>query len=517
MPSGCIVRKNAYYDSVFLMRVAKRIAESEGMVRAAAVMGTENNKESLGSLGIGRDEMSNASANDLIVAIEARSEDALNRAFDNLEEWLHPAAVRDQTGAVVRTLSEAVTVQSSTNLAVISVPGEYAAREARNALEMGLNVFLFSDNVSIESEVELKRFARERGLIVMGPDCGTAIIAGIGIGFANIVRRGPVGVIGASGTGIQEITTLVHRAGSGVSHAIGIGSHDLSDAVDAISALSAFDALEADVGTKVIVIISKPPGRKALKHVNERIRRCRKPVVTCFLGTQEDLVEPVPHCQVALSMEEAARLAVAAATGKTPPELGPDASDVAARLRSERAGKKSKQKYIRGVFAGGTFCYQAQQILRDAGIEVHSNAPLEGNPTVKDSSKSVAHTIIDMGADEFTKGRPHPMIDSGSRRERIEAEGQDLEVAVLLLDFILGFNCVADPAGELIPTIRDTKRKVEQEGGDLTVVASVCGTEEDPQGLKSQVERLEEAAVVVFPSTARAARFCTQLVGSYDG
>jgi succinyl-CoA synthetase alpha subunit len=245
MLTGYVIRKNEYHDSVFLMRVAKQISEREGVLEAAAFMGTERNKALLADIGFSEGEVSAATPNDLIMAVKAENTQILTTVLENIESWLHSEQDISETSDM-RTLEEAVAREPNANLAVISVPGAYAAREAKRALEKGLHVFLFSDNVSLEKERSLKEYAREHGLIVMGPDCGTAIIGGAGIGFANVVRRGPIGVIGTSGTGIQEFTSLVHHYGSGISHAIGTGSRDLSDAIGGLSTVSALNALESD-------------------------------------------------------------------------------------------------------------------------------------------------------------------------------------------------------------------------------------------------------------------------------
>lgn len=513
MVTGCIIRKNEYHDSVFLMRVAKRLSAQKGILQAAALMGTEKNKKLLAEIGVSGAEIMAATANDLILAVQAENQQALTAVLEDIDPWLHPGSEHTDP-SVIRTLEEAQARQPHSNLAVISVPGEYAGPEARRALERGLHVFLFSDNVPLDRERSLKEYARDHGLIVMGPDCGTAIIGGVGIGFANVVRRGPIGVIGASGTGIQEFTTLVHQAGSGISHAIGTGSRDLSEAIGGISVLSAFDALESDPQTQVIAILSKPPGRQALSLLLPRIRHCPKPTVACFLGIKRNFWAENLSCQAARTLDEAAALAVQKATGQPGRSFNIDSSDFQTLVRKERAGMKAGQRYIRGIFAGGTFCYQAQQVLQDANIRVHSNAPLEGNWKLPDPFQSLEHSLVDMGGNEFTSGRPHPMIDSRLRRERILAEGQDPEVAILLLDFILGLNASPDPAGELAAAISEAKAGAKKRGGSLSVVASICGTEDDPQGLWKQVKALEEVGGIVFRSSAQAAQFSARLIKS---
>jgi FdrA protein len=514
--TGFVIRKNEYHDSVFLMRVARRISDQKGVVQAAALMGTDKNKSLLAEIGIQGAEIDAAAPGDLILGVTAESREVLSAILDEAEVWLRFTG-GSPPASTIRSLEEALERQPHSNLAVISVPGEHAAREARRALERGLHVFLFSDNVPVKDELALKEFARGRGLIVMGPDCGTAIIAGKGIGFANVVRRGPIGVIGASGTGIQEFTTLVHRSGSGISHAIGTGSRDLSDEVRGISFLTALAALESDPQTKAIAVLSKPPGQRALSALLPKIQTSSKPVVACFLGAGKWGPQEKSNCRVARTLDEAASMAVELVTGRRPAFLAGGEPDLEVLVRKERSAMKAGQKYLRGIFAGGTFCYQSQQILREAGVSVQSNSPLDGNRKLADAHRSLEHTLVDMGADEFTAGRPHPMIDSSLRRDRLLAEARDPEVALLLLDFILGFIASPDPVGELAGAIAEAKGRAKERGGYLSVVASVCGTEEDPQDLTGQVRMLEEAGAVVLPSSARAARFCADLIQSPGG
>jgi FdrA protein len=453
-------------------------------------------------------EIDAASPNDLIVAVVADNESTVRAVLDRLDEWLRREPIGAQQMAP-RTLDAALAMQPNSNLAVISVPGKYAAREARRALEHGLNVFLFSSNVSVEDEIALKQFARERGLIVMGPDCGTAIISGIGIGFANVVRRGAIGAIGAAGTGLQEFTTLVHHAGGGISHALGTGGRDLSDAIGGIAALTALDALERDPMTKVIALISKPPGTQTLARLVERIAQCSKPVVACFLGQRTELPGANIRFRLARTIDEAAMLAVQIANGRLPLETSFNLQSLISDAQNKL---KPTQKYLRGIFAGGTFCYQAQQILQDLGLRVYADSPLPGNLELPDLRRSIEHTLVDMGAEFFTDGRAHPMIDPTLRRERILAEAQDPQVAVLLLDFILGYNASADPVGDLVDAIAQAQRIARVRGDELLVVASVCGTDGDPQGLNRQIKLLKDAGVIVLASSAQAARVAGMMV-----
>lgn len=507
MPVGCVVRRGQYFDSVFLMRVADRMTAQPGVTQAAAVMGTPANKELLIEAGFVCPELDTAGANDLVVGVQAERDDVVADVLARLETWL-AAEAGGKAHDRPRTLDQALAMLPDANLAVVSVPGLHAAREARRALERGLHVFLFSDNVPLEEEVTLKRMAAERGLVVMGPDCGTAILAGRGIGFANVVRRGPIGVVGASGTGMQEVTTLVHRAGSGISHAIGTGSRDPSDEVGGITTLAGIDALDVDDATRTIVLVSKPPGPVTLARIEERVARTTKPVVACFLGV--DAAARGGRWVAVSTLDEAAALAVRHAGG--PAVRAEGDGELADAVASARSALGPEQRYARGLFAGGSLCYQAQHIFRLAGLRAWSNAPLDLALRLEDPRRGVAHSLVDLGADEFTRGRPHPMIDSRLRRERVLAESEDREVAALLLDVILGYGCAPDPAGDLAEVIVRARRAAERRGGHLAVVASVVGTDGDPQGLARQTSTLRDAGALVCASSAEAARVAAAIV-----
>ncbi len=510
MSSGFVIRKNQYYDSVFLMSVNARMLKVEGVQQTAVLMGSPANKQLLVDIGIQGPDIDAAQPNDLIVAVIADSMIIVNQVLDNLDVWLN--AIQEKAPvSQLHTLQDGIAVKSNANLVVISIPGEYADREARKALEAGLNVFIFSSNVSIEDELELKRLAKQRGLLVMGPDCGTSLIGGVGIGFSNVIRKGGIGVIGAAGTGLQEFTAQVHNHGFGISHAIGTGSHDISDQIGGLTTLAAIDALEEDVNTQVIAIISKPPGAATLGLLLEKFDSCDKPVIGCFLGVEPGIVSRRKNLEPARTIDEAVRLAITMSGNPTPPEAGLSPDELKT-LHEEKAGWSSEQKYLRGILAGGTFCYQSQQILREAGITVHSNNPLDSKNKLIHPDKSFQHTLVDMGDEFYMVGKPHPMIDGTMRRQRIIAESHDPQMAVLYLDFILGYNASMDPVGELVDAIDEAKRVYKQRGGLLTVIASICGTQADPQDLTFQVNMLRDAGVLVYDSNAEATAACCWLL-----
>lgn len=503
MVTGITIRKNQYYDSVFLMGFNNRLSKIEGVIQTVVLMGSDANKEVMAELGFINVEIQTSTANDLVVGVSAENQAVLDEIMQSLNKWLTEVNTSKVTSDI-HTLPEAIIAKPEANLVTISVPGEFAAHETRIALDAGINVFLFSDNVSVEDEISLKTLARSKGLLVMGPDCGTSLIGGVGVGFANAVRKGKIGVIAAAGTGLQEFTCMVHNAGYGISHGIGTGGRDLSDAVGGITTLSALNALENDPSTEVITILSKPPGENTLVSLIEKIKACKKPVVCCFLGIQRMIEGEGVVFKRANLIDDAVRLAIKVIGGKFQ-QLPPD------QIYSQKNEIKNG-KFIRGVFAGGTFCYQAQQILRDAGIRVYSNGPLDKNLALEHPNQSKENSIVDMGDEYFMVGRPHPMIDGSQRALRIIKEAQDPQVGILLLDFILGYNSSMDPVGELVDAIQKAKLIAQKRGDTLLVVASICGTEGDPQDLALQTKMLKDCGVIVFSSNAQATQYCANLL-----
>ena len=511
MANGFVIRQNQYYDSVFLMGVNKRLSESAGVQQTAVLMGSDRNKELLADIGVQDIQIDAAHPNDLIVAVVAETSEFVNAALGRIDEALN-AVVETSSPSRLHTFEDGLAQKPNASLVVISVPGEYAAHEARKALNAGLNVFIFSDNVSIEDELALKQLAAQKRLLVMGPDCGTSLIGGVGIGFANSVRKGSIGVIGASGTGLQEFTSQIHNAGLGISHAIGTGSHDLSDKIGGLTTFAALEALEADPQTQVIAVISKPLGAKTIATLMGRMKSCRKPIVSCLLGADVKDLDKNSNISVAPIIDDAVHFAIAKASGKSTSSHTKLTAEELGLISREKARWSPEQRYLRGLFAGGTFCYQTQKIFHDAGIPVNSNAPLDAKHKLADSNRSLGHSVVDMGADEYTVGKPHPMIDGTQRKQRILAESRDPQVAILLLDFILGYNASMDPVGELLDAIIEAKQIAQKRGGYLSVVASICGTDGDPQDLNLQTRLLREAGVIVFQSNARASAFCNELL-----
>ena len=509
------VKPSAYHDSVTLMLVAQAVLKLPGVQDAAVVMGTPANREIIDAAGLLTPEAAGARPDDLLIVIKAEDEASALAALAQAEEILAARAPRAETGAAQRpkSLASAIAAKPGANLAVISVAGRYAAGEARTALENGLHVLLFSDNVPLEEEIALKKLAAERGLLCMGPDAGTAIINGVALGFANAVPRGSVGLVSAAGTGLQGVTCGLARAGAGVSQAIGTGGHDLSEAVGGATMLAGLAALQADPDTGVIVLISKPPAAAVAARVLAEVKRSNKPTVVCFLGADPGPIEAAGAIP-ATNLTQAAALAAAVATATA---TGVNWCDALVRLEEasvglialaavEQAKLAPGQYALRGLFAGGTFCYEAQLILKNLPEPVYSNAPLVPANKMSDSHVSRGHFCIDLGEDEFTQGRLHPMIDPSLRNRRIVQEARDPATAVILLDIVLGYGAHPDPAGATVEAIREAQRAAAEAGRHIVFIASICGTEADPQPLSQQEQKLRAAGVIVLPDNASAAR-----------
>jgi FdrA protein len=498
MPVRCLVRPGAYFDSVVLMRIAADLDSLPGVRAASLVMATAPNKDVLAAAGLLAGDAEGAGANDLVVAIDA-ADDAADEALAAAEEALSARA--DATPAAgggeprrPRTLAEVKS--DGGGLAIISTPGHYAAAEALKALRLGMNAFVFSDNVALEQEVELKREAHERGLIVMGPDCGTAIVGGVPLGFANEVRAGDIGLIGASGTGLQQVSCLIDGWGAGVSQVIGVGSHDLGAAVGGVSMLDALDALAADPATAVLGLVSKPPDSGVAERVLERAAASGKPVVAAFLGADPDGAPD--GVTMAATLEEAARRLVRASTGAEPPAAGGDAGSAPA--------SRGERRLLRGLYAGGTFAYEAGLLLEPRLGPTSDDA----SPPTADRPAQLpdAHLILDLGDDRFTVGRPHPMIDPAVRLDMLRAAGDDPRTAVIVLDVVLGHLAADDPAGDLAPAIAEITARDDAP----RVVCFAVGTAADPQGLERQERALREAGAVLAGSSSAAAALAETMI-----
>ena len=503
MPVKNIVKKDTYQDSVFLMSIANRLKSLKEIKEISCLMGTPENKKLLANVNLLTREGKEADSNDLLIAISAKSKKGVKEVLGEVETLLVKRTVKEkkEKATLPKNLDSAFSQFPDTNLVHISIPGQYVRWEAEKSLEKGLNLFIFSDNVPLKDELELKKIAQKKGLLVMGPDCGTAIISGVALGFANVVRRGDIGIVAAAGTGLQEVSCLIHRAGLGISKGIGTGGRDLSKEIGGLTMLQVIKVLEKDPLTKIILLVSKPPAKKVANRIIEEVKKGKKPFVINFLGTRPEGESKGIH--FATTLEEAARKAVALSKEEAyrPRPFSEDKEKVVFLAEKEFFKLKKRRKYIRGLFSGGTLCDEAMLILQELIGDIYSNIPLKPSLRLRKSNLSQKNSLVDLGDDEFTRGRPHPMIDFTLRNKRIVQETKDPRTAVILLDIVLGYGAHPAPADALAPAIQKAKER------NILVVASLCGTEEDPQVYKEQKKSLEKMGVIIMPSNAEAARF----------
>ncbi|OFI39109.1 FdrA family protein [Arthrobacter sp. SW1] len=504
------IRKNTYLDSVSLMSMSTKANALEGVSQAFIAMATPMNKEVLANLNITDPAIEAAKPSDLMIIVDA-ADDQLDNAISGVEDILarKNSGGADAAAVRYRTLDGAFEEAADTNLVIISVNGAFAAREARKALNAGKHVMIFSDNVSVEDEVELKTLAHEKGLLVMGPDCGTAIINGTGLAFANAVRRGSIGIVGASGTGSQEVSVRVHDFGGGVSQLIGTGGRDLSTEVGGISMIDGIRALDADPETKVILVVSKPPAEEVADKVLAVAGAASKPVIVTFLGSTRtesgyDNVKLVSGTKPA-----AAAAVIASGVDESTLDMHPLNLPLIAEVQAKLA---PEQKYVRGLFCGGTLCDEAMFAALAKYDNVYSNIQKDPSYTMGATDASKEHTYLDMGDDDFTDGRPHPMIDPSLRLQRLVQEADDPEVGVIAMDFIVGFGSHEDPVGVTIPAIKEAKAKAEARGQHLEILGYVLGTDLDTPAVEDQIAQLEAAGVTIASSSTNLGLLAREFV-----
>jgi FdrA protein len=495
------IRQGAYHDSVILMQLQRALVDLPGVLDAGVVMATPTNQALLNQSGLLPEGVESAGPEDLLIVVRAESEAQAKEALSQVDMLLSRRRVSEDRQFNPRSLDAAAKMLPDSKWVLVSVPGRYAAKVARDALRLDRHVFLYSDNVSIEDEIQLKREASTRKLLVMGPDCGTAIINGVGFGFANHVRRGPIGLVGAAGTGLQAITSKIHQLGSGISHAIGTGGRDLKRDVAGITALQAIDLLQRDPATKVIVLVSKPPDPDVAVGLLSRLRTSRKPVVVQFMGYAPPTLQ-VDSLYFALNFDMAALNAIEILHGGAEPEGQEEQTSV----------PSNRRRFLRGLFSGGSLANEALRFLQLTLYPLYSNIPLTESQRLPHPNQSQAHTILDLGADEFTVGRLHPMIDHELRIRYMRKEAADPEVAWILMDVVLGEGAHSDPAGALAPVIAEIKKDHPVE-----VVIILVGTDEDPQDLHGQMRRFTEAGALVFEDTQKAVEVIHHRLQIEDG
>jgi succinyl-CoA synthetase alpha subunit len=503
------IRKNTYLDSVSLMSMSTKANNIEGVRQAFIAMATPMNKEVLANLNIVDPAIEAARPSDLMIIVDV-SDEQLENAISGVEDILARKNSGGGDAAVrYRTLDGAFEEVKDANLVIISVNGAFAAREARKALNAGKHVMIFSDNVSVEDEVELKTLAHEKGLLVMGPDCGTAIINGTGLAFANAVRHGSIGIVGASGTGSQEVSVRVHDFGGGVSQLIGTGGRDLSTEVGGISMIDGIRALDADPETKVIVVVSKPPAEEVADKVLAVAGAASKPVIVTFLGSARTESGYGNVTLVSGTKPAAAAAVIASGVDGSSLDMRPLNLPLIDEVRAKLA---PEQKYVRGLFCGGTLCDEAMFAALAKYDNVYSNIQKDPSYKMGATDASKEHTFLDMGDDDFTDGRPHPMIDPSLRLQRLVQEADDPEVGVIAMDFIVGFGSHEDPVGVTIPAITEAKAKAGARGQHLEILGYVLGTDLDTPAVAGQIAQLEAAGVTIASSSTNLGLLAREFV-----
>lgn len=498
-----VIKPNTYSDSMSLMAPSTKVNQLPEVHQAMIGMGTGLNKQVIAEVGLSTPEVEAATPRDQIIVVQCDTEEICDEVLAKVEELRAEGMAKPAGATSYRTSRQAYENATDTSLAIITVPGEYAADEARAALDAGRHVLMFSDNVSVEDEISLKQQGHDAGLLVMGPDCGTAIINGVGLCFANVVADGPVGIVGASGTGSQELSVQIDALGSGVSQLIGTGGRDLSEAVGGIMMLDGLRMLAEDPATTVIALLSKPPAASVAERVLSAAGEVGKPVVVCFIGADAPTNLPENVTFVANTLD-AARAAVEFATGSAPAQPAP--------VELPKLTFAEGQTDIRGLFCGGTVCDEVFQAIAIAEPErTRSNVAKRAEQQIEGETKG--NLLIDFGADEYTQGRPHPMIDPTLRSAEIVRHAADPATAVLLIDVELGYGSNPDPAGAAAPAIAEAFATARAEGRELAIIAYVLGTDRDPQDKAAQTATLTQLGVTVVDSAIGLADAALRTIG----
>ncbi len=495
-----VVKKGSYHDSVVLMLLTNHISAMQGVNKVSIMMATPANKDIFKQSGLDTEELLAASANDMVVVADIENETIMDTIETEIDAYFKKQNTQTQQTESVKSWDKALEKMPNADMAVISIAGAYAALEANRALDEGMNVFMFSDNVTIEDEKQLKQRAHDKGLVVMGPDCGTGIIQSVPIAFTNKVNSGKIGIIGASGTGIQELTTIIDRLGEGVKNAIGTGGRDLSSEIGGITMMDTINAMEQDDSIKVMIVISKPPAKAVREMISNRLSAFKKPVVTLFLGEKPEYHEEGFYH--AYTLDEAARLAVNLVRDE---DIN---SCVVSADTPENAFDKSENKTIKAYYSGGTLAGEAAMLIKDA---LNLDTPPEKAEGFM--LKHGGHIVVDLGDDVYTQGKPHPMIDPAKRIECMQEATDDSSTGVILFDIMLGYGSHEDMAGALLPTINELKQKTENEGRKLFFIATVCGTRHDYQGYDDAVNKLKNAGVIVCETNKLASQMAIRAIG----
>ncbi|MBI37644.1 MAG: hypothetical protein CL568_08695 [Alphaproteobacteria bacterium] len=514
MITGTRIIADLYRDSVSLMKISSRLDSLPNVIQASCIMATPANINLLLEAGLLSSEIA-AEPNEVLIAIEAEDKTSLNEALDLAENELRQRAStnsnREQKSESSEPFSQemALDINTEANLVLISTPGPYAAAEALKALKLGLNTMIFSDNVTIEDEILLKEYANKKNLMVLGPDCGTSVINGVPLGFANVVKKGNIGIVAASGTGLQQVICLIDEGGGGVSQAIGTGGRDLDSRIGGLSTIQGIKALDKDQETSVVVIISKPPSLKVVDSLIKKVKKMSKPAVFCLFGS--NIEDPkVKNIYITETLEDAARTALSLSSNSIEKNIAHKNETRILELLNHVPKVSNNGRYLRALYSGGTFCYEALSLLNGKLEELHSNIAFPKSTLMSNPWESRGHTLLDLGDDLFTRGKAHPMIDFSIRNERLMEEASDPETAVILFDIVLGHCAHTDPSSAIVPIIDQIKSN--KENPPPLMIGFICGTEGDPQNLFSQKSNLKKAGVLLANNNAEAVRLAAKVI-----
>jgi FdrA protein len=493
------IRKNEYRDSYYLMRLSNEISSWAGVRQATVIMGTPNNKQILEQLGLFSAAVESASSDDLIIAVELESSLDINQFESDFEQIFTRDQGVGQRGQLHHNLESALDENPDANLVVISTPGNQAVELAREALRRGKHVFCFSHHISLEEELELKRIAIDQQLLMMGPDCGTSILDGIGYGFANKVRLGNIGLVSASGSGLQEVSTLIHRGGGGVSQAIGVGGRDMLSPIDGLMSVQAIKMIAQESLTDCLVILGKKSSTRGRQTILKAARKTGLPIIANFYN-ENDLPIQNGKFIFAETYEECAMRALETVGQEW--NIPTEGNQAKEWVDSNLARISPGQWAIRGLFSGGSLCREAAIILAGNGLLIQTDPNSTNKPMVS------SHVLVDLGEEQYTEGRPHPFIDSRLRNLEIKKAYSDPDVAVILLDIVLGWGCSPDPAGDVVRAMDEASIHMKNSPG---IICSICGTSDDYQGYEDQKNKLVATGVYVAETNAAATRLALAL------
>lgn len=500
-----IIKSNYYKDSITLMSLTNKVNTLEGVIDSTLGMATDMNKEIVKNIGFDESEINKAKSTDMMIALKLEDESYLDKVLSEIEN-MFIVKEEDNTSKTYTNTKQAINENKDINMAVISIPGNHAYLEVKKCLENNINVMLFSDNMSIEEEKKLKELAVSKKLLMMGPDCGTSIINGVGLCFANKIRKGNIGIVGASGTGIQEATVIIDKLGAGITHAIGTGGRDLSEDIGGLMMLQGMEMLEDDEETKIILLISKPPAESVTKKILEKIKQSKKRYVVCFINGKKEMVEE-SGALFASTLQDGAIISSSLSLNK---EINIENINIE-KIKKLSSKINKEQKYLRALYCGGTLAAETEMIISQ-NHKVYSNVSKKKENKLENPFKSYQNTIIDLGDDVFTQGKPHPMIDPSIRNSRILEEAKDKEVAVIILDFELGYGSNNDPVGLSIETIKKAKEIANSEGREIIFIGYILSTETEKQDVARQKSLLQSMDIMIANSNAEAAKIADSIL-----